>query len=518
MPIDPEAIQRYLAYVPTKRPDFKGENYHALRRHIAQDTGVELNTRTPLRQHQLEGLAFALHMMRCLLFYDTRLGKTKMALDWATHLRHAGLWSDAGLVIAHAPVALDVWEFEASKHSALNVRAVRNLAQLEQAISENVDLIVVTWSVLQAMFTIKKKSRKGQPKLYPDRAKLRQVAGCWSLCIIDEIHRCKNEQGLWFAMAAELVRKCTFRIGLTGTPFGRFPLDVWAQAYLIDDGDCLGTSPQFFRTAFSKKVKNWFSPTKESLAFDESLKPILQTRIESISMAYARAEVTQVSVLDNRVELRMSPEQRNAYNDVISGVITRPDDLDPVEVGSTFSRLRMISSGYLPYTDDELSEHVLHFPHPSKLDWLRDLLMELGDVPTVIFHEYTHTGLLICKLLTELKIKHSWLYGQARDKGAARRAFVDGNAQVLVANTATGGTAIDLNRADYLLFFESPTSPIVRQQAEARPLGERGQRVLIMDDLVSSPVDKRVLDFISEGKDILRTLIHGKATWKSLRA
>jgi ERCC4-related helicase len=84
--------------------------------------------------------------------------------------------------------------------------------------------------------------------------------------------------------------------------------------------------------------------------------------------------------------------------------------------------------------------------------------------------------------------------------------YQQGKLRWLVANTTSGAMAIDLPMADYLLFYESPTSPIIRAQAEARPMS-RGGKVLLIDDMICSPSERRVLGFIREGKTALSSLL-----------
>jgi SNF2 family DNA or RNA helicase len=83
--------------------------------------------------------------------------------------------------------------------------------------------------------------------------------------------------------------------------------------------------------------------------------------------------------------------------------------------------------------------------------------------------------------------------------------FQDGKTQYLVANPRKGGMGIDLPQCDYMIFYESPVTPITRQQAEARPMS-RGARPLFIDDLVISPVERRILEWIGEGKDLMKSL------------
>jgi len=497
-------------------PEFKGADPDWLKATIFDVSGKPYKPKTPPRPHQLEGIAFALYQRKCLLYYGMRLGKTLMSLQWAEQLRVAGLWRGRGLIICHAPIALDVWTSEAERHSRLQVRPVRNkLDELIDALESDADLIVVPWSGLQAMFSTIHPSRKGKRKAYPDYAGVRIAAEAFSLAIIDEIHSAKNHESLRFKLAKELVKHCQYRIGLTGTPFGRDPFDVWAQAFLIDEGKTLSYSYPFFEMAFGVRKTNFFSGQVE-YAFDKKKQPLLERKLSGLALSYRLEECQTVPVLAGNVELHITGDQRTAYQECVDKLIKLDDD-ETVEIRSVFVRMRQISSGYLPFEDAFGQTQILHFNDNAKLEWLEEMLITVKAerAATVIMHEYTLTGELICKALTRAGIRHEWLHGATKDKPGVVKAFQAGKIDALVVQAATGSLAIDLHRADYLLMYESPVSPIVRAQAEARPLSAaRGARPLLLDDVTCSGVERKILSYIRDGRDLMASIVHER---RSLR-
>jgi hypothetical protein len=166
-----------------------------------------------------------------------------------------------------------------------------------------------------------------------------------------------------------------------------------------------------------------------------------------------------------------------------------------------FVRLRQVASGYRVFTDPDGNERVLDFPS-AKLNWLEEFLADFDpSLKVVLFHEFVRTGHRLCLLLEKLKLKHTWLWGGAPDKRDAKDQFQFGDAPVLVANHATGGLGIDLSAAHYLCVVESPVGAIGRQQMQMRPMA-RGSTPLVLDDLVCAPVERRILQFHSESRDL----------------
>ena len=504
-------------YQPPLPPvEFRGAEPKVLNDFITGTGDHPLWTRTEPRKHQLEGLAFGLWAKRALLFYEMRTGKTKLALDYLSYLLYSGRLVQRALIIAHAPIGVDEWEHQVPIHSHLDVHTVRSgpgafehfLDAARGAIQ--CDAVLVSWSTLQEMFGVKQQvktgGKKGQNKLYADRPKCRDLARYFGAVVIDEIHMAGHNDTLRFNIAAELTKRCEWRLGLTGTPFGRDPLLLWAQAFLIDGGEALSASYRFFREAFCKVKYNHFSASKTEYVFDPKKLPLLRDKMRAMVLTCELREVQDVNVLSGVVRLSMSREQRRAYDEVIDHLVQlRMGNV--VEIDNAFVRLRQVASGFLPFVNDQGEERVVDYTDAAKFVWLDDFVSNIPqDMQCIIFHEFIHTGERICQLLAKHKITHEWLHGGVKDRPGLLARFQSGKSQILVSNTAAGGMAVDLSAADYLCFFESPASVIIRKQAEARPLA-RGGRPLILDDLVCAPVEQKLLDFVLQGQNLRNALL-----------
>ena len=515
MPTSQEAIRKFLTYQPPLPPvEFRGTEPAILHQFIDEAGGRPLRTKTVPRKHQLEGLAFALWAKRALLYYDMRTGKTMLALNFLSYLIYSELLPRRALIVAHAPIGVDEWENQIPFHSHLRVCTVRSgpdaYHRFAQAAQSDCDAVLIAWSTLQSIFTVMRPApsggKKGKPKLYVDRPKCRALAPYFGAAVIDEIHMAGHHDTLRFGIASELVQHCDWRLGLTGTPFGRDPLLLWAQAFLMDGGATLSRSYQFFREAFGKLKYNHFKFNKVDFVFDPDKLPLLRDKMRAMTLTCELKEVQDVNVLSGVVRLSMSREQRQAYDEVIDNLIQLRIG-NVAEIENSFVRLRQIASGFLPFVNDEGVERLIDFTDASKYIWLDDFLGELPKkMQCVIFHEFIHTGERICEVIKKRKISHEWLHGGVKDRPGLLTRFKTGKSQIMVSNTAAGGMAVDLSAADYLLFFELPASVIIRRQAEARPLA-RGGRPLILDDLVCAPVEQKLLDFVAEGKNLRDALL-----------
>ena len=103
------------------------------------------------------------------------------------------------------------------------------------------------------------------------------------------------------------------------------------------------------------------------------------------------------------------------------------------------------------------------------------------------------------------------LSGATKDKIGAKNEFVNNKStRIFVVNSKSGGTALNLQIANYVIYFESPVSAIVRSQSEKR-CHRTGQtkRTFIYDLIVGGSIEEKVLEYVKEGKNLLKTLVGG---------
>lgn len=538
MPTSPEAIAAFLNRTPDPLFEVRGRDPDFLLDSIYKAIGIEYQPKTPWTGsdrdiRQLEALALAFVKKQILLYYSMRTGKTKVSLDFIQHLIRAKKIAKA-LIIPHAPVGVDEWERQTPIHSDLNLAFIRSgpdsVDYFINSVDSPYDGTVITWSTLQQIFSEKRPSRKGRPKLYANKATLRAAAACFQAIVIDEIHKANDPLNLRFDIISELApestKECEWRLGLTGTPFGRDPFGLWSHARLIDGGQTLSRSYFFFREAFEEenkykakynnhrnsRIPRWLL---EEHVFDKKKMDLLQSKLKPRMLTCKLEDIQDVNVIRNKIDLKMLPEQKQMYQKVIDDVIeAQRNELEYNE--NAFVRLRQISSGFRVFTDANGNRRELEIAS-IKLVWLEDFLSELdSDLKVVIFNEFIPTGRRIKALLEKLKIKHEWLWSGTKDRRQAMKNFQEGDTQVFLANHTAGGTGIDLSAAHYMCIFESPVSNIAREQMEARPLA-RGAAPLLLDDLVCSPVEEKIRTFHKEGKSLTDLFLDSKTFVRELK-
>lgn len=205
-------------------------------------------------------------------------------------------------------------------------------------------------------------------------------------------------------------------------------------------------------------------------------------------------------------------EARDYYKRAIENAIEAKGNFQQLE--SVYVNMRQITSGFVTIKDKELNaKEYIPFAENPKLDALQDLIEEMPpDRKLLVYHTYIYTGELIAARLKEMKIKHLRLYGGTKDKDGTLAKFLDDPSyQVLVLNNDTGAKGLNLQCANYLVFFESPDSDSVRSQAIKR-IHRTGQTrpCFFYDLLVRNSIDMKIQTYLRQGRNLFRAIIDGE--------
>lgn len=535
MPIAQEKIENYLDYVPKPPRPVKDVHRSKLYDRIYEATdGIEYtNVMKGVEPwpHQLEALTFCLEQQRAMLFIKVRRGKTKISLDWMNLLYQAEK-IERVLVIVPQPIVLEVWRMETPKHSDLTIDIARTPKELaNMALDGKSNIVAVHWGTLLSF------AKHGKQKAEIDEHRLEALAECFQAGVVDEMHKCKNHQSLRWKMACTIFEHFEYKLGLTGTPFARNPFDLWAQMYLIDGGKALTRSYWFFEEAFGKRKKSRFSRRKGlvwnerkqanemttfEMVFDMAKADLLTNKLRQSVISYGWEGAENIpELIHSVVDIPMSHAQATFYNDELKKAVAQKDE-DFKKRTNTLAALREISSGFLKFADANGIEHTINSDANAKMEWLESFLEEVGDSASiVIVHEFIRTGELICETIEKLvtrkqepiKLKYGHIRGGTQGAGELLRFFMQKKLSILVINWRSVSMGVDLSVADYQLFVETPISSIDRAQVEARAVANRAGRPLFLDDLICSPVERRILRYLKEGKGRLQDLVYADDTF-----
>lgn len=464
--------------------------------------------------HQLVCIYIGLCEPRFLFLLDMGLGKSKIVLDLITQAQREKRLKRA-LVSVPRVINIDSWLDDTLRHSDLEPHhvMVENIEEKrERLLNPSGDLTIIDYQGLHWALCNKVKTKKGM-KLERDDKLTRYAKKLYNLIALDESHKLKNHQGLWFSIMRQLTAEADNVYATTGTLFGRDVEDLWSQFFLVDRGETFGENLGLFRGSFfTAKMHPWKG---QVLTYNKGMTRQLNKMLQNKSIRYDDDEIDEMSLPRKMPPITyrfdMGPEQREHYLRAVEGVINAGGD--PRALEAPWIRMRGITSGYLKWKD-EYGDHFIAFKHNPKLDAVERLLDEMGDSKLVIVYVYTDTGKLISDRLKSLKVGHEWYYGGTKDKvGSKRRFMTDPDCRVFLMNAEAGGTGTDgLQKvARYMVFYESP-AVTTRAQTEKR-IHRAGQteRVYYYDLVMRGSVDAGILDDLKEDRDLYDKVIRGSA-------
>lgn len=445
---------------------------------------------------------------------------TKLLLDLFMYRRSRGEAKRA-LVLVPNFTNIQSWVDEIQVHqpSLVGIGLEGSAKQRKELLEAEGDVWIINYQGLQALVTTTVNRRR-----VVDEEALEYTADLFDMVAMDEIHKCKNPESLTFEICDVLCQAADYRYGLTGTPFGRNPMDLWAQFFLIDRGESLSHHPQIFKeTFFDQKVNNLGFMDWE---FNKKKKRLLNRMIQHRSIRYRDSECMDLpkqTFIPVRVGMGKDAMKfmREMLEEIQQKAMAGDDMDDRKNAENVFMKMRTLASGFVRiYELDEDGKKTKHyediiFKDQPKLDALVDLIGSLPDgEKIVIFHEFIATGHMIEEALKKAKVKYLTLNAQTKDKKAFLHDFREKKSiTAAVVNSKSGSTGLNLQTANHMAFFESPVSPIERQQAEKRTHRGGQKKPCFYYDLITiNSVDERIQEFIKEGKDLMTQIVEQKSS------
>jgi len=466
--------------------------------------------------HQLAAFLIGIYNDEFLFLLDMGTGKTKIVIDILTFKKKLGKINKKILFLVPYPINVESCITEVNTHSNFTANGLKgsSVEKWEQLQSAKEDIIVLNYDGLIAMLcnkvTRKSKSTSksiNKMKMEPVSKKVDIFCSYFSAVVFDECHFMKNRISLTFRVCNLLSSICKIRYGLTGTPFGRNPEDLWSQFYLIDKGKTLGEYITIFREAFFSTKVNYFGGYEYK--FLSKYEDNLNRRIKNKSIRYSETEVNDLpSCVHNILEFNLDEEARTLYRQALNGLIESKGNL--IEIDNYYTKTRQISSGFMYFkTEEGLKEEIVFLDNP-KLELLMSIISSTNeDEKMVIFNEFIKSGDIIEERLKKEKIKYVRAYSGTKDKTKELNKFLhQPKYKILLANSQSVGIGLNLQIARYVVFYESPVSPIERKQAEKRCHRTGQTRTVFMYDLVAkNSIDKIVLQNLQQGKDLFKAIL-----------
>jgi SNF2 family DNA or RNA helicase len=407
------------------------------------------------------------------LFLDMGLGKTVITLTAVNDLKYNRFAISKVLVVAPKKVAEATWSKEAAKWDHLQLLRIVPVLGTEakriRALNTPADIYVI--------------NRENVPWL----VEYYRNAWPFDMVVVDEFSSFKNHQAKRFK-ALTWVRKHIRRIvGLTGTPAPNGLLDLWAQIYLLDQGERLGKTIGGFR-------ERYFEPDQRNRdhIFSYAPKPgadeVIRQLIGDICVSMKAEDYLELpDCITNVVPVVLDTKAKVAYEKLEREMLLQVDEttIDAGSAAVLTNKLLQLCNGAV-YDEDRNIVEI----HRCKIEAFLELVEGLNGKPALVFYNFQHDLARIKKALAGSGLRVRELKGPQDETD-----WNDRKIDILLAHPASAAYGLNLQEGgNHVIWFGLNWSLELYQQANKR-LHRQGQteKVIVHHLAVEGGVDEDVM-------------------------
>lgn len=432
--------------------------------------------RSNLHDYQVRGVNHIIDNEYCALFLDMGLGKTVTTLTAIKELLDNCIISNA-LVIAPKKVTQVTWSDEIKNWEhlqGLTISVIDGTAkQRREAMAAKADIYAVSrdnivWLVLE----------HGGVKLPYD------------MVVIDELSSFKNHASKRFR-AMRKVRKFIPRVvGLTGTPAPNGLIDLFAQMYLIDEGQRLGKTVTEYRNRFFRpgKRNGDIVYTYEPKAPQGETEQQISDLISDITISMTAEDYLKMPdkiMLYDYVDL--APKVLAMYRDFekeqILELINSDEPISAASAAALSNKLQQFANGAIYDAERNIKDL-----HDEKLDRLDEIVEAANGEPVLVAYSYKHD---LERIMQKLKA-----YKPVKlEKPEHIADWNAGKIPVLVMHPASAGHGLNLQKGGHnIVWFGNTWSLELYQQFNARLYRQgQGKPVTIHHIVTRGTIDEKII-------------------------
>jgi SNF2 family DNA or RNA helicase len=408
------------------------------------------------------------------LFLDLGLGKTAITLTTINDLKYNRFAVRRALVIAPKKVAEATWTTEAAKWQHLqHLRIVPVLGDKNKrirAVNTPGDIWVVSRDNVHWLVD---HCRNAWP---------------FDMVILDELSSFKNHDARRFKVLTWVRPHIKRIVGLTGTPAPNGLLDLWAQIYLLDQGERLGKKFTHYRERFFVKNYNGFGYSPKPGAEER-----IQELISDICISMQAKDYLELpDCVTNIIPVVLDAKAQALYKRMEKELLLEIEDTEitAASAATLTNKLLQLCNGAL--YDEERRVHEIH---DNKIEAFMELIEQLNGKPALVFYSYQHDLARIHKALEKsgLRVRELKTPQDQLDWNA-------GQVDILLAHPASAAYGLNLqDGGNHVVWFGLTWSLELYQQANGR-LHRQGQqqKVILHHLVVQGGVDEDVMETLED--------------------
>ena len=422
------------------------------------------------------------------LMLDMGLGKTIITLTAIADLKFNRFAVDKVLIIAPKKVAEATWTDEIAKwdHLAL-LKAELVLGSTQKrvrALSKKADIYVINRENVQWLVDYYKNS-------WP-----------FDMVVLDEWSSFKNHQSKRFKSLKIIRKKIKRIVGLTGTPAPNGLIDLWAQIYLLDEGERLGNT-------IGKYRERYFTPGQRNATvifnYDakEGSNEAIQNKISDICISMKADDYLELpDIIYEEIPVALDSKAQKSYDELEREMILALDTGEEISVANAAAlsnKLLQLANGALYNEKRDVTEI-----HDCKLERFLELIEQLNGKPALVFYNFQHDRDRIIKALEKSKLRLRVLK-TPQDQIDWNNKEID----ILLAHPASAAYGLNLQAGgNHVVWFGLNWSLELYQQANKR-LHRQGQteKVIIHHLVCKNTRDEDVMEALQNKGDVQDALV-----------
>ena len=427
---------------------------------------------------------------RLALFQDMGLGKTVEVLTAIQTLRMRWRVSRV-LVVAPKKVAEATWSNEAAQWDHLSdmkiVPVLGTLTKRIMSLNTPADLYVI--------------NRENIPWLVDYYRNEWPFDGV----VLDESSSFKNPQSKRFKALKKVLDRIQWLVLLTGTPAPNGLEDLWAQIYLLDQGQRLGRTISSFRDAFFTQDKSYPGQQYRTYTPQPGADKRIEDAIADICVSMKAEDYLELpEYIEDVVPVELDAPAKKAYKKLEREMLLEIDGAT-ITAGTAAvlnGKLLQLCSGAVYDTNGQAQE-----VHGCKVEAFLEVVEQLNGQHAMVFYWYKHE---VDRLLDALARQFPGLRVRVYQGDEDAAAWNAGEVDILLAHPASCGYGLNLQKGGHhMVWFGFPNWALEIYQQACKRLHRQGQQFPVVSHLmvVQGGMDQAVVAALQEKGDAQEALM-----------
>lgn len=319
--------------------------------------------------------------------------------------------------------------------------------------------------------------------------------------VLDESSKAKNSDTTRWHSLNMMAHMVEYFVLLTGTPAANGLQDLWAQIYLLDAGQRLGSNITAFRSRWFAEAFNgrgYRALGHAQSAIEKALADITFTlREEDYADLPARMYNNIVLHLDEKT----GKQYKKFANELVLEIEGDENSITAQGGAAITNKLLQLSNGIVYRTEEDLSK-TEHAFHSIKLDAMDDLVEELAGQNLFVAYQFKSDRDRILKKFPQARLLDK--------KSSTQDEWNRGEIPILLAHPKSAAHGLNLQFGGHHILWYGPTWSLEDYIQFNKRLHRSGQKMPVMVHhlLIADTMDEDVMKALGDKNDVQESLLN----------